>query len=59
MAASDAFTPQTVDEVEVTLGGGVKTLRIHRNMDQKSLAERAGISVRTLWNFETGGVSSL
>lgn len=50
---------QTADEMEVALGERLKTLRVHRNLDQKSLAERAGISVRTLRNLETGGGSSL
>ncbi len=50
---------QTVDEMEVVLGERLKTLRIHRNLDQATLAERAGISIRTLRNLEAGGGSSL
>ncbi|MFD2449887.1 helix-turn-helix domain-containing protein [Vogesella fluminis] len=50
---------QTAGEVEVVLGERLKTLRIHRNLDQATLAERAGISVRTLRNLEAGGGSSL
>ncbi|PTU67813.1 XRE family transcriptional regulator [Chromobacterium sp. Panama] len=45
--------------MEVELGGRLKTLRIHRNLDQATLAERAGISVRTLRNLEAGCGSSL
>lgn len=59
MATSNELRHQTVGEMEVTLGERLKTLRIHRNLDQKSLAERAGISVRTLRNLEAGGGSSL
>ena len=50
---------QTVDEVEVVLGERLKSLRIHKNLDQATLAKQAGISVRTLRNLETGGGSSL
>ena len=50
---------QTAEEIEVTLGGRLKTLRIHRNLEQATLAERAGISVRTLRNLESGNGSSL
>ncbi|MBM2885520.1 helix-turn-helix transcriptional regulator [Chromobacterium phragmitis] len=59
MATSNALSHQTVDEMEAELGERLKTLRIHRNLDQKTLAERAGISVRTLRNLEAGCGSSL
>ncbi|MFB9167639.1 helix-turn-helix transcriptional regulator [Chromobacterium piscinae] len=59
MATSNEPRHQTVDEMEVALGERLKTLRIHRNLDQATLAERAGISVRTLRNLEAGGGSSL
>ena len=49
----------TPDEMEADLGGRLKTLRIHRNLEQATLAERAGISVRTLRNLEAGNGSSL
>lgn len=49
----------TPEEVEVLLGEHLKTLRIHKNIDQGTLAERAGISIRTLRNLESGGGSSL
>lgn len=50
---------QTPEEVEALLGERLKTLRIHLNLDQVTLAERAGINVRTLRNLESGGGSSL
>ena len=49
----------TPEETEADLGERLKTLRIHRNIEQATLAERAGISVRTLRNLETGNGSSL
>lgn len=59
MTTNSAPRHQTADEIEVALGERLKTLRVHRNLDQKTLAERAGISVRTLRNLETGSGSSL
>jgi transcriptional regulator with XRE-family HTH domain len=50
---------RTPQEMEADLGERLRTLRIHRNMEQTTLAERAGISVRTLRNLETGNGSSL
>lgn len=49
----------TIDELETDVGEKLKTLRIHRNLDQATLAERAGISVRALRNLEAGNGSSL
>lgn len=45
---------RSVSELEVALGEGVKALRLLRNIDQKTLAERAGVSVSALRNLETG-----
>ena len=59
MATSNEPRHQTVDEIEVELGERLKTLRIHRNLDQATLAARADISIRTLRNLESGGGSSL
>lgn len=59
MAISSAQRHQTVGEIEVELGERLKTLRIHQNLDQATLAERAAISVRTLRNLEAGYGSSL
>ncbi|AZG15325.1 helix-turn-helix domain-containing protein [Cupriavidus pauculus] len=44
--------------MEAVLGEHLRTHRIHRNIDQETLAERAGISVRALRNLESGGGSS-
>ncbi|PAJ93681.1 helix-turn-helix domain-containing protein [Burkholderia ubonensis] len=50
---------RTVKEWEVELGESLRTLRLHRNLDQATLAARAGISVRSLRNLESGNGSSL
>ncbi|WP_353962186.1 helix-turn-helix domain-containing protein [Crenobacter oryzisoli] len=49
----------TSQEFEVELGERLKKLRVHQNLDQATLAARAGISVRTLRNLESGSGSSL
>ncbi|WP_316682780.1 helix-turn-helix domain-containing protein [Ralstonia flaminis] len=46
-------------EIEGELGERLKKLRVLRNLDQATLAARAGISVRTLRNLESGRGSSL
>ncbi len=55
----DTSQHQTPAEMEAVLGERLKTLRVHRNVDQSTLAERAGISLRTLRNLESGSGSSL
>lgn len=59
MATGNESKFQTVAEMEVALGERLKTLRIHQNIDQATLASQAGISVRTLRNLEGGAGSSL
>lgn len=44
----------TVAEMEADLGEKLKRLRLHKNLDQKTLAARAGVSVRALRNLEGG-----
>ncbi len=44
----------TPEEMEADLGDKLRTLRLNRNIDQKTLAEHAGISVRALRNLESG-----
>lgn len=48
---------QTVAEMEADLGEKLKRLRLNKNLDQKTLAARAGVSVRALRNLE-GGVGT-
>lgn len=49
----------TVEELEVELGENLKALRLSRNIDQRVLAERAGVSPRALQRLENGEGSSL
>jgi transcriptional regulator with XRE-family HTH domain len=51
-------TSHTLAELEAVLGEQVKKLRLSRNIDQATLAERAGISRRTLQKLEAGMGSS-
>ncbi len=57
--AGNAQRQLTAQEIEAELGERLKKLRVHRNLDQATLAARAGISVRTLRNLESGSGSSL
>ena len=53
------FRAQTSEEIERKLGEHLRKLRVHRNIDQQTLAARAGISVRALRALESGHGSSL
>ncbi|MBM5571111.1 MULTISPECIES: helix-turn-helix domain-containing protein [Deefgea] len=55
-ATSRLHTPE---ELEQQLGENLKRLRISKNWEQKVVAERAGIGLRTLRNLELGNGSSL
>ena len=48
----------TVIELEFLMGERLKTLRLSQNLDQKTLAIRAGISVGALKNLEHGSGST-
>lgn len=50
---------KTVAEMESVLGEDLKNLRLSRNVDQRSLADRAGVSLRALQRLENGEGSSL
>jgi len=49
----------TVAEEEAALGERIRALRLFRDIDQKTLAERAGVSVRAVKNLEGGHGSTL
>lgn len=49
----------TTEEMEAGLGEKLRTLRLSRNLDQKTLAERAGVSVRALRSLESGQGSTI
>jgi transcriptional regulator with XRE-family HTH domain len=44
----------TPDEWEAELGQQVRALRLRQNIDQRQLAERAGIALNAVKNLETG-----
>jgi transcriptional regulator with XRE-family HTH domain len=50
---------QTLNEQEIELGEKLKRLRLNKNLDQKTLAAQAGISVRALRSLEAGHGSSV
>lgn len=47
------------DELQAALGKQVQELRIAKNLDQITTAEKAGISEKTLRNLEAGRGSSV
>jgi transcriptional regulator with XRE-family HTH domain len=49
----------TSKELEVELGEQLRALRVNRNIDQKTMAERAGVSLRALRNLESGAGTTL
>lgn len=49
----------TIAEQEAQLGERLKLLRLNQNLNQVTLAERAGISVGALKNLENGSGSTL
>jgi transcriptional regulator with XRE-family HTH domain len=50
---------RTIDEWEALVGDQVRRLRIARDLDQKTLAARADVSVGAISNLERGNGSSL
>ena len=49
----------TTREWEAELGKQIRTLRLRLDLDQKQLAERAGIALNAVKNLETGKGASL
>ena len=47
------------EELEVLLGEQLQKIRLAKNLDQLTVAERAGISVRALRNLEAGRGSTI
>ena len=41
-------------ELQVELGRRIRQLRLHRNIDQRTLAEKAGIALTALQKLEAG-----
>lgn len=46
-------------ELQIELGRRLRQLRLHRNIDQRSLAEKAGIALTALQKLEAGRGSSV
>ena len=46
-------------ELQIELGRRIRQLRLYRNIDQRSVAEKAGITRAALQNLEAGRGSSL
>jgi transcriptional regulator with XRE-family HTH domain len=44
----------TTAELEAGLGASLRALRLDRNLDQRTVAARAGVSVHALKNLESG-----
>ena len=50
---------KTVSEWEADLGDQVRSLRLRANLDQRTLAEQAGIGLTALKNLESGKGATL
>ena len=49
------ITPRhTPDELSALLGDALRALRLDRNIEQRTLAEQAGVSINALKNLEGG-----
>ena len=53
------MTEETSEELEAVLGEQLRALRVNRNIDQKTMAAQAGISLRALRNLEGGAGTTL
>lgn len=51
-------TIRSAKELQLDLGKRMRQLRLSRNLDQRTTAEKAGIAERSLRNLETGQVST-
>lgn len=49
----------TPDEIELTIGENIRALRLQLNLEQATLAERAGLSLKAVQNIENGNGSTL
>jgi transcriptional regulator with XRE-family HTH domain len=53
------MTPNTIEKIQAELGEKFKSLRLVQNMDQATLASRAGCSKSAIQSLEFGNGSSL
>ena len=49
----------TAEESEVVLGQQLRNLRLRRNIDQRQLAEQAGVALNAVKNLENGRGATL
>ena len=49
----------TLEELQTVLGERLRRLRLNRNLDQRTAAEKAGVSERALRNLEAGRGSTV
>ncbi len=50
---------KTPEEMEATLGQQLRDLRLRRNIDQRQLAEQAGVALNAVKNLENGRGATL
>ena len=50
---------KTPDELQIQIGEGLRALRLSRNLAQRELADKAGLSLRALHNLEAGAGSTV
>jgi transcriptional regulator with XRE-family HTH domain len=50
---------KSIEELQRSLGERLRRLRVARNLDQRTTAEKAGISEKALRNLETGRGSTV
>lgn len=50
---------KSIDELQIQLGDQLQALRLSKDLDQLTTAEKAGISEKALRNLETGKGSSI
>ena len=53
------ITFRTPEELQIALGERVRRLRLARNIDQRTTADKAGISEKALRNLEAGRGSTV
>lgn len=56
---TDPKTHQTIAEMQSQLGARILANRLNRNLTQKDVAAKAGVSLRTLRSLERGGRSTV
>jgi transcriptional regulator with XRE-family HTH domain len=50
---------KTAEEMEIELGSQMRDLRLRRNIDQRQLAEQAGVALNAVKNLENGRGATL